>query len=87
MAYLRTITVGGNGYNPALLTPSSFVYSGNPSDFQFVDDVQFGASQADIRMLMSTGGGTAPGFIDDVIAAIHTVSNVPYPCPDIQPVN
>lgn len=26
-----------------------------------------------------------PGFIDDVVAAIHTVSNVPYPCPDIQP--
>lgn len=81
------ITVGGNGYNPGSTDTTLFVYDGNPSDFNSWSMCSSGVSQADIRMLMSTGGGTlAPGFRDDIIAAIHTVSNVPYPCPDIQPV-
>ena len=80
------ITYGGYGYNPGSTDTTFFVYDGNPSDFNSWTMCSSGAAQADIRMLMSTGGGTLePGFIDDVVAAIHTVSNVPYPCPDIQP--
>lgn len=80
------ITYGGSGYNPGSTDTTLFVFDGNPSDFNSWSMCSSGISQSDIRMLMSTGGGTMePGFIDDVVAAIHTVSNVPYPCPDIQP--
>lgn len=80
------ITYGGNGFNPESTDTTLYVFDGNPSDFNSWTMCSSGVSQSDIRMLMSTGGGTMePGFIYDVVAAIHTVSNVPYPCPDIQP--
>ena len=77
---------GGDGYSEPGLIVTHFAFPSAPNDSAGWSMCTVSLSDADRRMVMSSGPGTLqPGEISELIFGLPWVANQDYPCPDLSP--
>lgn len=80
------LTSSGDGYNTGSLDTVSHAFSGNPDNSSEWSMCSEDLPALERKMLLSSGPVTmSPGSINNLSFAVIHVSDVPHPCPSIEP--